>query len=449
MNKRCISLGISFLMIIILVFSFAGCGKKVVEPKYESDERFRFFAYLAPIPGDSEFGNKEDYINETQYGYIRDGGFTDAIAMYERNDDDAMRALAAAEATGVNYYVRNNTLYGSSAHPIEDLSILDTMFDRYKDEPAFVGNYGDDEAPATKFPYLKTVKDKYEEILPDKDLLINLLPTYATTAQLGADSYEEYIRLFAEKVRPEYIMFDHYPITCDEQRNVMIMSDFLYNLEVVAKECKRRGIPMRTFVQSLAYGHLPRDIDEDDIVWQINTHLAYGTSGILYFTYWTPLESHRKAENVNINEREALITKDGRRTEKYYAAKKIHEQIHRFEELYFSFQWQGAKGICGQHSSGTEKCFEKLTPFELPDRMKIQSEYECLAGCFQSERGEKGVFIVNFADPGKKYSNQISIKLPGKTKIGLIRNGDDLVTEWTGECLQIVLGCGESVFLHW
>ena len=411
-------------------------------------------AYLAPPPKNWDEHRtpgyeNENFITDEQYGYLEEGGFTHSIALYEYGDEKAVSALETAARHNIVYIVRNWDIYGENLKPDRFL-LYKKNIELYKKYSSFGGLFIDDEPNASRFDNLGALKVVYDQLTGNKDFFVNLLPTYANPyEQLGADSYEEYIRLFAEKVRPEYIMFDHYPITCDEQRNVMIMSDFLYNLEVVAKECKRRGIPMRTFVQSLAYGHLPRDIDEDDIVWQINTHLAYGTSGILYFTYWTPLESHRKAENVNINEREALITKDGRRTEKYYAAKKIHEQIHRFEELYFSFQWQGAKGICGQHSSGTEKCFEKLTPFELPDRMKIQSEYECLAGCFQSERGEKGVFIVNFADPGKKYSNQISIKLPGKTKIGLIRNGDDLVTEWTGECLQIVLGCGESVFLHW
>ena len=168
---------------------------------------------------------------------------------------EAMRSAsipisAAAEATGVNYYVRNNTLYGSSAHPIEDLSILDTMFDRYKDEPAFVGNYGDDEPPTTKFQYLRTLKDKYEEVLPGKDLLINLLPTYASSAQLGADSYEEYIQTYIDVMDPDYVMYDHYPLLKGaNDKESSIREDFLRNLEVVAYLTSNAGIDFYNFIQ--------------------------------------------------------------------------------------------------------------------------------------------------------------------------------------------------------
>ena len=417
-------------------------------------KKFMCAAYLAPPPENWDehrtpgYKNK-NFITDEQYSYLEEGGFTHSIALYEYGDEKAVQALAMAQKHNIIYIVRNWDIYGENLRP-EQLVLYKKNIHLYKQYASFGGLFIDDEPNTSRFDNLGALKIVYDEITEGKDFFVNLLPTYANPhEQLGAESYEEYIRLFVEKVRPEYIMFDHYPITCDEQRNVIINSDFLYNLEVVAEECKKRDIPMRTFVQSLAYGHLPRDIDGDDLYWQINTQLAYGTSGILYFTYWTPLESHRKAENVNINEREALITKDGRRTDKYFVAKRIHEQIHRFEEIYFRFHWQGVKTVCGKKSTGTDVCFQKVKGFEFPEGVSIQSEYECIAGCFQSEKGETGLLLVNFSDPGKKCSNRIRVELSKTDRVNLVRSGTLMRVELNGDPLELMLECGESVFLFY
>lgn len=441
MNKRCVSLGISLLMMIVLVFSFIGCGKKVEEPKYESDERFRFFAYLAPIPGNSEFGNKEDYINETQYGYIRDGGFTDAIAMYERNDDDAMRALAAAEATGVNYYVRNNTLYGSSARPIEDLSILDTMFDRYKDEPAFVGNYGDDEAPATKFPYLKTVKDKYEEILPDKDLLINLLPTYATTAQLGADSYEEYIQTYIDVMDPDYVMYDHYPLLKGaNDKESSIREDFLRNLEVVAYLTSNAGIDFYNFIQVGAHMSY-RDTDLSDLRFQIYSSMAYGSKGISYFTYWSPYDTYAYFG-------ETIISKEGERTRRYYEAQQVNNEVHAFEETYLNFEWQGTMTFLGNEMYDNPRFLILEHTLESHPRIKsVETDQDLIIGTFKDKDGNDAFMIVNNSDPFYKQTANVTIEFNDANNLLMYRFGEKIFTGMKNSAFTFELQPGEGRFV--
>ena len=40
---------------------------------------------------------------------------------------------------------------------------------------------------------------------------VNLLPNYATPAQLGAPTYGDYVRRFVQVVKPNMLCVDHYP----------------------------------------------------------------------------------------------------------------------------------------------------------------------------------------------------------------------------------------------
>lgn len=77
------------------------------------------------------------------------------------------------------------------------------------------------------------------------------------------------------------------------------------------------GIPSWMFIQSVGYnGHATPTAA--DLLWQINISLAYGCKAIQYFTYWTP--DPARGEGFT----DALLTRDGRRTALYDAAKDIN-----------------------------------------------------------------------------------------------------------------------------
>jgi hypothetical protein len=71
------------------------------------------------------------------------------------------------------------------------------------------------------------------------------------------------------------------------------------------------------FIQTLAYNN-HREPTAAELLWQVNISLAYGAKGIQYFTYWTPEAARGEGFGP------ALITVDGKRTSRYYAAKEIN-----------------------------------------------------------------------------------------------------------------------------
>ena len=154
-------------------------------------------------------------------------------------------------------------------------------------------------------------KKFYNEELPGKDFYVNLFPTYATTAQLETDSYEEYIRKYIEIVKPDYVSYDHYALMEDGYGVKKITDDVLYNLEIVAKLCKEANIPMMTFVSTMCYGLGTREPwSVEEIRWQVMNELAYGSIGIQYFCYFTPLGAFT-------DECIAMIDHSGNRTDVY------------------------------------------------------------------------------------------------------------------------------------
>ena len=59
---------------------------------------------------------------------------------------------------------------------------------------------------------------------------VNLLPNYATPAQLGAPSYGEYVRQFVEVVKPNMLSVDHYPDFDEIIRSNKTKAGYILNL---------------------------------------------------------------------------------------------------------------------------------------------------------------------------------------------------------------------------
>ena len=99
---------------------------------------------------------------------------------------------------------------------------------------------------------------------------INLLPTYATASALGTETYEEYVRRFAEKVKPFVLSYDHYALT-----NAGDRADFFPNLETVRAVSLDTNIPFWNIVlvtQHFDYRHLT----EAELRFEAMQTLAFG-----------------------------------------------------------------------------------------------------------------------------------------------------------------------------
>jgi len=148
----------------------------------------------------------------------------------------------------------------------------------------------EDEPQRSEFPALAAWAATVATRAPGALRFINLLPNYYLPAP-SSPVYDAYVADFVSIVKPDILCFDHYPqfypgsesTTTDD----VSMAGYHRNLRIVRAAAKGASIPFWNFFNSMPYG-TRADVSEAQLRWQVFTSLAYGSSGVLYFCYWSP-----------------------------------------------------------------------------------------------------------------------------------------------------------------
>jgi len=186
--------------------------------------------------------------------------------------------------------------------------------------PAVFGYYLKDEPNAKDFAVLARWAKAFQAATPDKLPYINLYPDYATSEQLGADTYDWYVESFIKKLKLPYISYDHYALMEDGS----LRTGYFRNLEAIRKAAFRHKIPFWNTV--LATGCVSyAEPTEAGLRFQAYTSLAYGARGLSWFTYFS--------QTVG-NFRMAPIDQFGRKTPTWDMLRRVNLQIHRLGPAY-------------------------------------------------------------------------------------------------------------------
>ena len=200
-----------------------------------------------------------------------------------------------------------------------DTLIINSIVNEYSKHPAFAGYLIKDEPGAELFASLRNLRDIFQERDPKHEPFINLLPSYGSPTQLGAADFREYIHSFIDTVKPALLSYDYYAL-----RNGVTMYEGWFNdLKIVREETQKAQIPFIVFVQSEGITEGLRVPNRAEILWQVNTALAYGAKGFGWFCYWTPPSDQgfpqtegAKAPIIE-SHYNAMIDVNGNRTEVY------------------------------------------------------------------------------------------------------------------------------------
>jgi hypothetical protein len=191
---------------------------------------------------------------------------------------------------------------------------------RVKDHPSLFGYYLRDEPGAAVYPGLA----RWVKVLRAADAsaqpYINLFPNYASTEQMEAISYQDYIDSFLAIVSPPFISYDHYAL----MEGGTLRKGYFENLEIVRAAALRQGVPFWNIVLSNAHFHYAEP-SPAGLRFQAYTTLAYGARGISYFTYFTPDTG---------NYRLAPINPFGEKTPTWWMLKEVNLQIHALGPTY-------------------------------------------------------------------------------------------------------------------
>lgn len=292
-------------------------------------------AWVAPIPGDD---TQEGFINETQYRRIKEAGLNAIYGLYEtvgEDRDHVKKALDMAEKAGIRYLVRDR-------HVLEcdDMTELRQRLDDLMAHPAAMGVLAVDEPGHESFKDIRAARDRFKEAYPDKMFYVNLLPMYATDAQIrhgafrldgdpvSTEAYRDYLRRYVNIVGPDVVSYDFYPF---EGSFPGVREDYFTQLDLMSRLDK----PLWCFIQTVKFNEKTRVPTLEDIRFQVNTSLAYGHTGIQYFTYFLPLPGERESFSG------AMIDHQGKKTDVYESVKTVNDENDKLYTCIPDLRWVG------------------------------------------------------------------------------------------------------------
>ncbi len=299
------------------------------------------------------------------------------VAMIDRGSpQDKIKALDLCQANGIKALICDpRTNPPQSRRSREYIDALDEAIADYSKHPALWGYHITDEPDAGRFNRIAMVTRHLRSKDPDHVPFVSLFPTYASPQQLGAYNYETYVDQSLRVIDSGFLSYDHYALMADGG----VRSDYFANLAIIRRQSIKHKVPFNSILLSLPHGPY-KDVNEADLRWQVNTALAYGAKGIMYFTYTTPPDLNGTPNN-------ALIDQNGKPTEKYEIAKRINGELKKMGPTLMSLH-----SVAVYHTGAIP---DECKPLPAGGLIKGIKGGEFVIGQFYSDDGARYAMIVN------------------------------------------------------
>ena len=388
-----------------------------------------------------------DITDESQFAEIKDCGYNMVIIQKNSNGElfhKHCKWLAKYELKALwhdgDTYIHDYKTEADANGTMPELITITEDSD-YLNTDITWGNMLRDEPNAAIFSILADAMEEYEAIADDDKIgYINLFPSYANEQQLGTATYEEHVRQFFDVVQPEYASVDIYPLNVAGSIN----SDYFYNLDVFATECRERDIPFAVYIQSVSFAAVKRTPDEREMRWQAWCCLSFGATNIEYFTYRTPNSSTEDFKD-------ALIARSNEKTENWYGAQAVNRELNNISDAFMQYANLGAFAINTEGQPGYMQFSNQYGEFDAIESVTAQYDRPMLIGCFESDTAEhsRAFTCVNLGDPGYSTSaSEVTVKLTEATTATLYYR--DTVTTLTPDengCISFTLEYGDGCFV--
>ncbi len=309
----------------------------------------------------------ENPLTRERYEEMAEAGFNISFSHF-RSLDEVKQGLEASRGTGVKILVTCAELESDTENTVKQL----------RDHPQNIGYFLRDEPTCAGFPDLAAFAERIRRADDTKLLYLNLLP-HVPPVHLQAESYTDYVARFIKEVKLGMVSFDHYPVVFNG-----VKPNYYANLEDIASEAKKAGVPFWAFSLATAHNDYPV-ANRAAMRMQIFSNLAYGAQGIQYFTYTTPMGTIWNFHNAPIDEK-------GQRTEVYDRIAEINHEVQSLSKVFL-----GAKVIKLRHTGenipmGTTA----LTASDLPKQiLKVEADGEGVLVSHLKNGNRQYLMIVN------------------------------------------------------
>ena len=474
--KNFISIALAVVLIFAVIFTL-GCGneqqtvitdetKYKIAKQWNKEEVYTYFLSsvgknVMPVSG---FGGpytpsgitynghvQPDFNDDKYWQLLKDCGVNNIVFAWNeyRSDTDAiMRALSQAEKFGISYFVRDNYM----AHFYNGNKTLEEVIEPYISHPGCAGVFGKDEPPGNEIEmYAKLVNEFYSDSrYTGKDVYLNLLPNYASTAAFGKyQNYEDYIRGFmAECNKIPYLSYDYYPFrTATHNLDNMNAANYFKNLAFIRQVAEDNQVPFWAYycVGELADAEYPVYPTKEAYFWNINTLLLYGAKGLsLYSVIQSPVDEDLTDAAADRNEgknymRFGLIGAIGNVNRWYYYQKEFNEQLSLIDEYLMNARNIGVIGV-GNRAKYLGEGEEVIASGSFRE-LKGVTANESLVGCFDYE-GSTMLYVLNNDIESKQ---KITLDFDDKYGYDVYQRGT--VVSVAGKNLSLILEAGEAALV--
>lgn len=389
-----------------LVGSVALSTAKVSYLTYEEDV-MPIIGFYGPYNRVDSKGKTYNFITDDMYKLVRDAGInliSYTSADYSSAPKDVLASLKLAEKYGIGMYI-NDARYSVTSDTVNAnaLAIYQRDFAKYS---SFKGNFIVDEPftadyvpEGTGYKMLEDYSNKIQLLNSYSNSIgyVNMNPMISTKTEADYKTYADTCLGLGAKV----ISWDYH--LWDDNKTV---DQYFKHLSIMRDKSLAKGLPFWTHVQAGTNwydgenGALPTTNNTPtaaQLLWNVNTSLAYGAKGIQYFTL-VQHPNHAYVRNISNEftgydyDRNGLIGADGEPNNLWYdAAKNANNQILEVDEylLYSKTVDVLAIGNDAQTATGTQSTSYKdvLTG--------VTAANGALVGVFEYQ-GKTAFYVVNY-----------------------------------------------------
>lgn len=371
--------------------------------------------------------NKENYEVQT-FDYLTDDIFDKIqklginLITYTENNyvtstADVIKQLELAEAYGIDVYLKDSRITTSNYGKEQVASAISDyiQYNSFKgfaviDEPT-TDYYGTTTTHTiSKYAPLASAFNGYCNLIGSVNLnpkTWSLMPNGKLDILKVDDAYERYVEEYLTSCNPKVLSMDYYVF--DQPSQWKTKEGYFDNLEVMRVNALEHGVTFWNFIQAgksfsstikePTTNNMPT---EGQLLWNVNTSLAYGAKGIQYFTLIQPhYFAYEKTKNEDGSytygydfKRNGLIGANGVETSWYPWAAKANKQIAAVDEVLMHTTSQDVLvvGMTAQKETGKSASQESLIKYDLDS---IEAPSGAVVGAFDY-RGKTAFYVVNY-----------------------------------------------------
>lgn len=435
-------------------------GSKSAAITYE-DGVMPIVGYHGPYNGKDSRGNTYKLISEQSYQLLSAAGIN-LISKIDMNWADAsnrtdiIQSLEYAEKYGMGLYVWDRGLQSGT---LTNAAIAEQI-SQYSQYESFKGIYVTDE-PGTS-TYNSTWETQLNSYIAQASAVnqycnlnayINLFPQNTANGD-----YSAYVDEYLQKTDGKLISYDYYVYgrtyrpKYDDFYTGANAAGYFSNLSIVREKALKNGIPFWPYVQVGNHWNVGGNTSgmtttndsptREELLWNVNTSLAYGAKGIQYFPLVQPDYFAYGKDNTYDYERNGVLGANGEPTPWYPHIKEANEQIALVDEYLLKATSMEvlAKGTAAQaDTSITDEAYGTLQSITVGDTAS-----GAVVGAF-AYKGNDMFYVVNYDTTDTVNADKITLNFAGIEGYRLIQKSG--MTFGEGETCELTINAGEAVLV--